>query len=202
MGLFQTLVERISDHPVLFIFIRGILENDFKAIRATIRQDLRLDGRLRSLDLGCGPGAFSDLFAGHDYVGVDMNARYIEHARRHCKGTFMAGDARKVDLPDASFDQILIFGLLHHLPDADVRAVLAEARRLLVPGGRALVIEDIPAVSNLNLIGHLIHAAENGEHIRPPEEYRRLYAEAGRIESEQVLRSGICDYYKAVLVRD
>lgn len=202
MGLFQTLVERISDHPVLFIFIRGILENDFKAIRATIRQDLRLDGRLRSLDLGCGPGAFSDLFAGHDYVGVDMNARYIEHARRHCKGTFMAGDARKVDLPDASFDQILIFGLLHHLPDADVRAVLAEARRLLVPGGRALVIEDIPAVSKLNLIGHLIHAAENGEHIRPPEEYRRLYAEAGRIESEQVLRSGICDYYKAVLVRD
>jgi ubiquinone/menaquinone biosynthesis C-methylase UbiE len=114
----------------------------------------------------------------------------------------MAGDARKVDLPDASFDQILIFGLLHHLPDADVRAVLAEARRLLVPGGRALVIEDIPAVSKLNLIGHLIHAAENGEHIRLPEEYRRLYAEAGRIESEQVLRSGICDYYKAVLTRD
>jgi ubiquinone/menaquinone biosynthesis C-methylase UbiE len=202
MGLFQTLVEKISDHPVLFIFIRGILENDFKAIRATIRQDLKLDGRLRSLDLGCGPGAFSDLFDGHDYVGVDMNARYIEHARRHRKGTFIAGDARRVELPDAGFDQILIFGLLHHLPDADVRAVLAEARRLLVPGGRALVIEDIPAVSKLNLVGHLIHAAENGEHIRPPEEYRRLYAEAGRIESEQVLRSGICDYYKAVLIRD
>jgi SAM-dependent methyltransferase len=202
MGLFQTLVEKISDHPVLFIFIRGILENDFKAIRATIREDLKLDGGRRSLDLGCGPGAFSDLFEADDYVGIDMNTRYIEYARNHRKGTFVAGDARRVDLPDGRFDQVLIFGLLHHLPDEDARAVLAETRRLLVPGGRALVIEDIPAVSKLNLIGHLIHAAENGEHIRPPAEYRRLYAEAGRIESEQILRSGICDYYKAVLIRD
>jgi hypothetical protein len=34
MGLFASLVERVSDHPVLFIFFRRILENDFKAIRA------------------------------------------------------------------------------------------------------------------------------------------------------------------------
>jgi hypothetical protein len=70
----------------------------------------------------------------------------------------------------------------------------------LVPGGRALVIEDIPAISRLNLIGHLIHNVENGEHIRPPDEYRKLYGSALRIESEEVLQSGICDYYAAVLV--
>jgi ubiquinone/menaquinone biosynthesis C-methylase UbiE len=109
-------------------------------------------------------------------------------------------DARKVDLPDRRFDQILIFGLLHHLPDEDVRAVLAEAKRLLVPGGRVLAIEDIPAISRMNLIGHLIHNVENGEHIRPAEQYRALYGSALRIESEEVLQSGICDYYAAVLV--
>ena len=200
MGLFAKLVETISDHPVLFIFFRSILENDFKAIRAVIRRDLRLGQGLRSLDLGCGPGAFADLFEGDDYVGADTNARYIEHARRTRRGAFIVADARKLELPDARFDQVLIFGLLHHLPDADVRAVLGEARRLLVPGGRLLAIEDIPAVSRLNLIGHLIHSVENGEHIRPPEEYRRLYSEFGRIEKEEVLRSGICDYYAAVCV--
>jgi len=83
---------------------------------------------------------------------------------------------------------------------ADVRAVLAECRRLLVRGGRVLVIEDIPAISRLNLVGHLIHRVENGEHIRPVEEYQRLYSEAGTIESGEVLQSGICDYYAAVLV--
>ena len=200
MGLFATVVQRISDHPVLFIVLRSILENDFKAIRAVIRRDLRARQGLRTLDLGCGPGAFADLFAGDDYVGVDMNARYIEHARKSRQGAFIVGDARKVELPSARFDQILIFGLLHHLPGEDVRAVLSECRRLLVPGGRILAIEDIPAISRLNLIGHLIHHVENGEHIRPAEDYRRLYEEDGRrIEREEVLQSGICDYYAAVL---
>jgi SAM-dependent methyltransferase len=203
MDLFAKVVEKVSDHPVLFIFIRGILENDFKAIRAVIRRELRPGRGLRSLDLGCGPGAFADVFLGDDYFGVDLNARYIDHARRTRKGTFLVSDARKVDLPDGRFDQILIFGLLHHLPDDYVRAVLAESTRLLAPGGRILAIEDIPAISRLNLVGHLIHNVENGEHIRPAEEYRRLYREGGRrIEREEVLQSGICDYYAAVLTRN
>ena len=200
MGLFAAVVQRVSDHPVLFIVLRSILENDFKAIRAVIRRHLRPRQGLRTLDLGCGPGAFADLFEGDDYVGVDMNARYIDHARRSRRGAFIVGDARKVDLPDGRFDQILIFGLLHHLPDEDVRAVLGECRRLLVHGGRILVIEDIPAISRLNLIGHLIHRVENGEHIRPVEEYRRLYSEVAAIETSEVLQSGICDYYAALLV--
>ena len=200
MGLFAKIVERVSDHPVLFIFIRGILENDFKAIRGVIRRELRPGKGLRSLDLGCGPGAFADVFLGDDYFGVDLNARYIDHARKTRNGTFLVSDARKVDLPDQRFDQILIFGLLHHLSDEEVRAVLKESTRLLAPGGQILAIEDIPAVSKLNLIGHLIHNVENGEHIRPTEEYRRLYAEAARVEREEILQSGICDYYAAVLV--
>jgi ubiquinone/menaquinone biosynthesis C-methylase UbiE len=200
MSLLARLIEWVSDHPVLFIFFRGILENDFKAIRAIIRRELDLSPGTRTLDLGCGPGAFADLFTGQDYVGIDLNARYIEHARKHRPGAYQVGDARKLDLPDARFDQVLIFGLLHHLDDDAVRDVLRETRRVLAPGGHALVIEDIPAVSRLNLIGHLLHNIENGEHIRPPEAYRRLYAEVSRIERDEVLRSGICDYYAARLV--
>src|SRR5207245_11565204 len=147
---------------------------------------------LPTLHRGCGPGAFADLFDGDDYVGADLNARYVDHARRHRKGTFLVSDARKVDLPDGRFDQVLIFGLLHHLSDTDARAVLAEARRLLVPGGRILAIEDIPAISKLNLIGHLIHNIENGEYIRPPDEYRRPYAETASLQREEVRKTGLC----------
>jgi len=200
MDLLHRLVETVSDHPVLFIFFRSILENDFKAIRALIREELKLGRGTRTLDLGCGPGAFADLFDGQDYVGADLNRRYIEHARRTRRGTFVVCDARAVDLPDHRFDQVLVFGLLHHLSDDDSRQVLSEARRVLVPGGRMLLIEDIPAVSRMNLVGHLLHSIENGHFIRPPEEYRKLYGEVGRIESERILRSGICDYYAAVLV--
>ncbi len=200
MGLLASIVEKVSDHPVLFIFFRSILENDFKAIRAVIRRDLKLAPGVRTLDLGCGPGAFSDLFEQGDYVGADLNPRYIDWARQHRKGTFVLADARQLELPDERFDQILIFGLLHHLPDEVVRDVLSECHRLLVPGGHVLVIEDIPAISKLNLIGHLIHSVENGEHIREAEAYRTLYRERFRIEHEETLKSGICDYYAAVLL--
>ena len=70
---------------------------------------------------------------------------------------------------------------------------------MLVAGGHVLVIEDIPAISRVNLIGHLIHQVENGEHIRPVEAYRALYSAAARIERETILQSGICDYFAAVL---
>src|SRR4029079_1882312 len=172
MGLFATIVERISDHPVLFIFIRGLLENDFKAIRAVITRELRVGQGLSTLDLGCGPGAFATLFAADDYVGADLNARYIDYAKKKYKREFLHCDARQLTLADGRFDQVLIFGLLPHLPDDDVRAVLREACRVVKPGGHILAVEDIPAISKLNLIGHLVHHAENGEHIRPADEYR------------------------------
>ena len=67
--------------------------------------------------------------------------------------------------------------------------MLKESTRLLAP-----------AISKMNLIGHLIHNVENGEHIRPAEEYRKLYVEDGRkIEREEVLQSGIGAYYAAVV---
>jgi ubiquinone/menaquinone biosynthesis C-methylase UbiE len=200
MRFLSTIVEQVSGHPVLFIWIRSILENDFRAIRATIRACLSFGPGIRTLDLGCGPGAFSPMFDGGDYVGADLNARYIEYARGRFRGTFVVADARRVELPAERFDQVLIFGLLHHLPDDDVRAVLAEAKRMLVNGGRLLVIEDIPAVSRVNVLGHLIHKVENGEHIRPAAAYRQLYGEMARVEREETLRSGICDYYAALLI--
>jgi ubiquinone/menaquinone biosynthesis C-methylase UbiE len=199
MGLFHNLVEWVSDQPALFIAIRGFLEDDFRHIRALVRRELRLGQGRRTLELACGPGTFFDLFAGEQAVGVDLNARYIAYAKAHYPGTFIHGDARKLDLPEKSFDQILIFGLLHHLADEDARAVLSECARLVTDDGRVLVIEDIPAVSSLNLVGHLIHAAENGHHIRKADEYRALYTERFRVASEETLRSGICDYYSAVL---
>src|SRR5918994_65755 len=47
------------------------------------------------------------------------------------------GVARQLSADDASFDAVLLFGPLYHLTDrADRRAALAEARRVLQPGGR------------------------------------------------------------------
>jgi ubiquinone/menaquinone biosynthesis C-methylase UbiE len=193
------IIEKLSDYPGLFLFARSILEGDFKVIRRTIRERLPKAPESKVLDIACGPGAFSDLFDPESYWGVDINEKYIRYATRHYRGDFRVMDARRLDFPDTHFDQALVFGLLHHLSDEDASAVIQGLARVLKPYGRALVIEDIPTESKLNLVGHLLHWAENGHYIRPAEQYRRILENRFQIGEEQVFRSGVCDYYMASL---
>ncbi len=195
--MLRFVIELVSDHPGLFLFGRRVLEGNFTTIRQLIRKKLPVEPNRRILDVACGPGAFSALFDPESYSGVDINERYIRYAKRHYRGAFNVMDARNLDFDDASFDDALVFGLLHHLNDDDARAVLVSLSRVLKPGGRALVIEDIPTESRLNLIGNFLHRVENGHYIRPAEQYRHLLADHFRPEEEQIFRSGICDYYMA-----
>jgi ubiquinone/menaquinone biosynthesis C-methylase UbiE len=90
----------------------------------------------RLLDVCCGPGYVAGAAAGRGLaaVGVDITPAMIEEARdRFPDAEFQVGDAENLDFPDASFDAVTCaFGLLH-LPDA--RRAIAEAHRVLVPGG-------------------------------------------------------------------
>src|SRR6478672_7111989 len=79
-----------------------------------IRQMLQKCGRGKVLDVGCGPGTNAEIFADWDYVGIDLNASYIENARSKFPGMrFVHGDATALDLKDERFPVILINSLMH-----------------------------------------------------------------------------------------
>jgi ubiquinone/menaquinone biosynthesis C-methylase UbiE len=90
----------------------------------------------RLLDVCCGPGYVAGAAAarGLAAVGIDITPAMVDEARsRFPDAEFHEGDAENLDFPDASFDAVTCaFGLLH-LPDA--RRAIAEANRVLVPGG-------------------------------------------------------------------
>lgn len=92
----------------------------------------------RVLDVGGGPGVYAAWPAGLGYqvTVVEPVARHREQAAAH--GTFAVedGDARALAHPDASADAVLLLGPLYHLVDpADRASALAEARRVVRPGG-------------------------------------------------------------------
>jgi ubiquinone/menaquinone biosynthesis C-methylase UbiE len=92
--------------------------------------------RLRVLDVGCGTGNSRQVYEAHSghYVGIDLSYGAVRAAtRRYPSAGWLQGDATRLPFPDQAFDVVAFSSVLHHVPD--VSAVLAEARRVLVPGG-------------------------------------------------------------------
>ncbi|MBB4791884.1 SAM-dependent methyltransferase [Streptomyces nodosus] len=91
----------------------------------------------RILDVGGGPGAHARWLVEDGYTVhlVDPIPRHIEQARQ-IGATAELGDARHLTAEDASYDVVLLLGPLYHLIDrADRDRALAEALRVLRPGG-------------------------------------------------------------------
>ena len=98
----------------------------------------------RVLDVGGGTGVYALPLAGRGYEVhlVDPVPLHVERAKTlsgasHTPlASIEVGDARRLAAPDGTFDVVLLFGPLYHLTIRSERVqALAEARRVLVPGG-------------------------------------------------------------------
>ena len=96
------------------------------------------------LDVGGAAGAYAAWLAGAGYTVhlVDAVPRLVAEARRRSVAlprpiaSCEVGDARALSFPTASADVVLLLGPLYHLTtSADRARALAEAARVLVPGG-------------------------------------------------------------------
>jgi SAM-dependent methyltransferase len=95
------------------------------------------EGRLAVLDLGCGPGRDLAYFRGlgHEAVGLDGSARFVEMARAHSGCEVLHQDFLRLALDPGRFDGIFANASLFHVPGAELGRVLGELRDALKPRG-------------------------------------------------------------------
>ena len=129
------------------------------------------------LDVGCGAGAWTELFAQRyaRVVGVDASVGMIDAARRRVAGQgnveLVWGDARTVNL-DGEFQGVLLGGLLMYLDRADAIDLLVRMNQL-APRGQIVLRE-----SGIRT-GVEVKAGAYQVVYRSVQEYESIAAEAG-----------------------
>ena len=97
-------------------------------------------GAERVLEVGCGTGHWLELLArvARAVAGVEPSAAMLARARaRAPHAELVQGRAEALSFADASFDRVLCVHAFHHFTDK--RRFIAEARRVLRPGGGVLI---------------------------------------------------------------
>lgn len=115
------------------------------------------------IDLCCGTGVLAGMAvsAGMKATGVDLSPAMLARAVRKQPATFIEGDATTLTMEDDSFDGAAISFALHEKPLELARGIVAEARRVVRPGG-VIVIADyrLPEPGTGWLTGRMIAMIE------------------------------------------
>ena len=103
------------------------------------------------LEVGCGRGVgvevILDRLGARRVTAFDIDPEQVDRAQHRLRARagdavrLGVGDAAAIAEDDATFDAVVDFGILHHVPDW--REAVAEIARVLRPGGR-LLFEEVP----------------------------------------------------------
>jgi SAM-dependent methyltransferase len=152
-----------------------IVSLNFRAFLRELRSANFFQSGKSYLDIGCGTGFLRDHLRGADYLGIDLNPTYIAAARRKRGECFQVGNALEIGSLPRRFDRIIAIGLLHHLDDGQVRAVLAAARSRLQDGGEMFIIDALWPPDN-NRVGRFLRGSDNGAFVRTLPQWQSLFA--------------------------
>jgi ubiquinone/menaquinone biosynthesis C-methylase UbiE len=161
----------------------------------------RADDRL--LEIGCGRGWLTHAIQQicPQTYGIDVNPRSIQHA---VAANVSQMDAVELHYDDEQFDHVYSFHAIEHVVDADT--ALREMERVLVPGGRVLLVYPAEPIRGLYAMpgawlgfGNPFLARRLHVHKFTPLKMRRLAADCGLRHVESALDFLITPQFMTVL---
>ncbi|MEM7329218.1 MAG: class I SAM-dependent methyltransferase [Pseudomonadota bacterium] len=159
----------IYDHQVEALFTGAADAMRRLALAELIREVRGQDQRnVRVLDLACGTGRFMrqmmTAMPRLDLTGLDLSPPYARTARRHVSRwphvDVVESAAEAMPFEDSSFDHLISIYLFHELPPRIRPQVMAEAARVLKPGGTFIIADSLQFGDHTGLDGFLEYFPE------------------------------------------
>lgn len=156
----------------------------------------RLEPGSGILDVGCGSGVpvVKELADNFSVTGIDISTSMIAMARENVStARFIHADVMETEFPTGSFDAIVSYYAIFHIPRHEHRELLRRFARWLRPGGLLLFTvaryDDGPGYTEDDFFGETMYWSNFG-----PETYRKILAETGfEIEQEGIAGGGLTD---------
>ena len=172
-----------------------------QGVIAHFRQNHQCAPKTRVLDVGCGTGHYAQLFAGTDYVGLDVSYHRVRLAHnRHSQWNYVCQSAGFLGFHENSFDTVFCTNMIHHLEDSIFKSMLREIYRVAKRGGQ-LIIYDIFKQPGQDWMTRFAHWADRGDQIRPLEKIQKVFKEALPDHKMFFFRNKILDFYNVFLIK-
>ena len=128
----------------------------------------------RVLDVGCGPGTNCPYFDHTDYLGLDINPRYIEFARQRYGRRFEVADATQyVVSEEEKVDFVLLNSMLHHIDDQNTARILDHLTTVLSHDGFVHIIDLV--LPERPSIPRFLAVNDRGDFSRPIERWQEIF---------------------------
>ena len=155
------------------------------------------------LDVGCGPAAILNYLPKTKYFGLDHNAKYITAASKKygAKGTFICAEVDQLgDYGLKSFDRILLLGVMHHLTDDQLSALMASIKGLLNSDG-ILITFDVALEDNQHPVAKFLAKNDRGKFVRTKSHYLSFIEAHFSLETADIRREFLRMPYTQLLTR-
>jgi SAM-dependent methyltransferase len=194
--IFDSYKDSYSEAVDAAVSFTGLTTDFFTRVKAgyigdIVQRHFGPQAELAALDIGCGVGNYHPLLKlkFRALVGVDVSSACVGAARKRNAGVdYQIYDGITLPYADGSFDLAFSICVMHHVPPAYWGNFVREMRRVLRPGGVAVVFEHNPRNPFTMRVVNACPFDEDAVLLRN-EETERLFREAGfgRVRSSFIL---------------
>ncbi len=190
-----SVLYNLINNPIVYIIFQKIMSGT--SFRKKIIIKNIKNKKLNVLDIGCGPAEILEYIPNVTYYGFDIDKRSIDYAKNKYRGKnhyFFCKRFGKKELKKLpKFDFVILFGILHHLNNLEIKKLLQLCKKKMKKNSR-LLTEDPIFIKRQNFIAKFLITKDRGMNVRIKEEYLNLLKKHFRNVSSKVTHQFFIPY--------